>query len=301
MTLLRASLAVILAGLLLSTPILTFAQKDSRTKDAARHASDAAKTFTEIMNVKEKAIPKELLDTAEAIAVFPDVTKAAFLVGGRLGQGGSYFGKDAAEFLNGISMAVDGGLLSPVTSQSATTRHHPQEPAKPSHSKRDPCPPVPEGPSGASIDDNIRTAVNSFKDALEPKWYAGPDSGEDPLGKLAGHVLWFFNQVKDKGPWDYKYRDPAVNEGKRSKYEPFGNFNYGASGAAAGFSDGQLLRLAGHYQTDRTYARGENPGRLRSILGVGGRAPYGDEPGDQDQIRNGINYYRRKFVLKDCL
>src|SRR5688500_17264988 len=87
MTLLRASLAVILAGLLLSTPILTFAQKDSRTKDAARHASDAAKTFTEIMNVKEKAIPKELLDTAEAIAVFPDVTKAAFLVGGRLGQG----------------------------------------------------------------------------------------------------------------------------------------------------------------------------------------------------------------------
>jgi hypothetical protein len=54
---------------------------------------------------------------------------------------------------------------------------------------------------------------------LEPKWYAGPDSGEDPLGKLAGHAIWFFNQVKDKGPWDYKYRDPAVNEGKRSKYE----------------------------------------------------------------------------------
>src|SRR5688500_11246869 len=87
MTLLRASLAVILAGLLLSTPILTSAQKDSRTKDAARHASDAAKTFTEIMNVKEKAIPKELLDTAEAIVVFPAVIKAAFLVGGRGGQG----------------------------------------------------------------------------------------------------------------------------------------------------------------------------------------------------------------------
>jgi len=39
------------------------------------------------MNVKEKAIPKELLDTAEAIAVFPGVIKAAFLVGGRGGQG----------------------------------------------------------------------------------------------------------------------------------------------------------------------------------------------------------------------
>jgi lipid-binding SYLF domain-containing protein len=87
MTLLRASFALILIGLLLSTAVVTPAQKDARTKDAARHASDAAKTFTEIMNVKEKAIPKELLDTAEAIAVFPDVTKAAFLVGVRGGQG----------------------------------------------------------------------------------------------------------------------------------------------------------------------------------------------------------------------
>jgi len=94
MSLVRASFALIVIGLLLSTAVLTPAQKDpkdpkkdSRTKDAARHASDAAKTFTEIMNVKDKAIPKELLDTAEAIAVFPDVLKAAVLVGGRAGQG----------------------------------------------------------------------------------------------------------------------------------------------------------------------------------------------------------------------
>ncbi|HEU4432784.1 MAG TPA: lipid-binding SYLF domain-containing protein [Pyrinomonadaceae bacterium] len=84
---LRALFALILVGLLLSTAVLTPAQKDSRTKDAARHASDAAKTFTEIMNVKDKAIPKELLDTAEAIAVFPGVVKGAFVVGGRTGQG----------------------------------------------------------------------------------------------------------------------------------------------------------------------------------------------------------------------
>ena len=63
------------------------AQKKSRTRDAERHASDAAKTFTEIMNVRDKAIPKELLDKAEAIAVFPGVVKAAFIVGGRGGQG----------------------------------------------------------------------------------------------------------------------------------------------------------------------------------------------------------------------
>ncbi|MEP6635411.1 MAG: lipid-binding SYLF domain-containing protein [Acidobacteriota bacterium] len=63
------------------------AQKKTRTQDAARHSSTAAKTFTEIMNVRDKAIPKELLDKAEAIAVFPGVIKAAFIIGGRGGQG----------------------------------------------------------------------------------------------------------------------------------------------------------------------------------------------------------------------
>ena len=79
--------AALLIALLIFSAVITPAQKKSRTADAARHSSDAAKTFTEIMNVKDKAIPKELLDTAEAIAVFPGVIKAAFVVGGRGGQG----------------------------------------------------------------------------------------------------------------------------------------------------------------------------------------------------------------------
>ncbi len=63
------------------------ADNKSRTQDATRHASSAAKVFTEIMNVRERAIPKELLDKSEAIAVFPGVIKAAFIFGGRGGQG----------------------------------------------------------------------------------------------------------------------------------------------------------------------------------------------------------------------
>jgi lipid-binding SYLF domain-containing protein len=63
------------------------AQKKSRTQDAARHARDAADVFTEIMNIREKSIPKELLDKCEAIAVFPDIIRAAFVFGGRGGQG----------------------------------------------------------------------------------------------------------------------------------------------------------------------------------------------------------------------
>ena len=81
----RIASALAVIALLLSS--FTFAQNKPRTQDAARHANEAAKTFTEIMNVKDKAIPKELLDTAEAIAVFPGVIKAAFVVGGRGGQG----------------------------------------------------------------------------------------------------------------------------------------------------------------------------------------------------------------------
>ena len=66
---------------------LVSAQKKSRLQDATRHAQEAAEVFTEIMNVRDHAIPKELLDKAEAIAVFPDVIKAAFIFGGKGGQG----------------------------------------------------------------------------------------------------------------------------------------------------------------------------------------------------------------------
>jgi lipid-binding SYLF domain-containing protein len=62
-------------------------KKKGRLQDATRHSQAAAEVFTEIMNVREKAIPQELLDKAEAIAVFPDVVKAAFIFGGKGGQG----------------------------------------------------------------------------------------------------------------------------------------------------------------------------------------------------------------------
>jgi lipid-binding SYLF domain-containing protein len=72
--------------LVISANVAT-AKKQSRLQDATRHAQEAAEVFTQIMNVREHAIPKELLDKAEAIAVFPDVIKAAFIFGGKGGQG----------------------------------------------------------------------------------------------------------------------------------------------------------------------------------------------------------------------
>jgi len=89
MTLLHrvCSVALSISLMVLICAFAVSAQRKTRMEDATRHAADAAKVFTEIMNVRERAIPKELLDKAEAIAVFPGVVKAAFIFGGRGGQG----------------------------------------------------------------------------------------------------------------------------------------------------------------------------------------------------------------------
>jgi lipid-binding SYLF domain-containing protein len=62
-------------------------QTKKDVKEASKRANDAAKAFREISGDADKAIPRELLDRAEAIAVFPSVLKVAFGVGGRGGQG----------------------------------------------------------------------------------------------------------------------------------------------------------------------------------------------------------------------
>jgi lipid-binding SYLF domain-containing protein len=84
----RAVHALALAALLCLAGTVAPAQTNNkRTKDAARHASDAAKVFRQIMGTPDNNIPKDLLDKAEAIVVFPGVVKAAFIVGGSGGQG----------------------------------------------------------------------------------------------------------------------------------------------------------------------------------------------------------------------
>jgi SH3 domain-containing YSC84-like protein 1 len=56
-------------------------------KDEIKQSQKAAKVFSEIMQVSEKAIPENILEKAECVAVFPDVLKAGFVVGGRGGRG----------------------------------------------------------------------------------------------------------------------------------------------------------------------------------------------------------------------
>src|SRR5262249_13552952 len=63
---------------------------DSREKmrqQAADQSSKAAKAFEAVMQVPDKAIPKDLIGKAKAIAVFPQVLKVALSVGGEGGRG----------------------------------------------------------------------------------------------------------------------------------------------------------------------------------------------------------------------
>jgi SH3 domain-containing YSC84-like protein 1 len=84
----RSALFVIAILLLTAAGGARSQNRDAKKlSEAAKEAQKAADAFTEIMNVREKAIPQGLLDKAEAIAVFPDVIKAGFIVGGRGGHG----------------------------------------------------------------------------------------------------------------------------------------------------------------------------------------------------------------------
>jgi len=83
------SLAVLSLVLVTSTAVIAQSQTKNAKKlaNATREAQKAADVFTQIMNVPDKAIPQNLLDKAEVIAVFPGVVKAGFIIGGRGGHG----------------------------------------------------------------------------------------------------------------------------------------------------------------------------------------------------------------------
>jgi lipid-binding SYLF domain-containing protein len=61
--------------------------RDKMRQEATQQSQKAAKAFDAIMQVPDKAIPRELLEKAKAIAVFPRVVKVALTVGGEGGRG----------------------------------------------------------------------------------------------------------------------------------------------------------------------------------------------------------------------
>jgi lipid-binding SYLF domain-containing protein len=56
-------------------------------KNASKKAESAARVFEQIMGAPDRSIPAELLDKAEAVAVFPGMLKAGLGIGARGGSG----------------------------------------------------------------------------------------------------------------------------------------------------------------------------------------------------------------------
>ena len=79
------TVTVFCAALAVST--LAHAQAQKNLEDEVSQSEKAARVFGEIMATPDRGIPKDLLERAECVAVFPSVIKAGFIVGGRGGRG----------------------------------------------------------------------------------------------------------------------------------------------------------------------------------------------------------------------
>ncbi len=80
------SVFVVSVLLIITFSAASYAQ-NKEIRDAAKTADKATKALNEVMAIPANAIPETLIRNAKAVAVFPDVLKAAFLVGGSGGKG----------------------------------------------------------------------------------------------------------------------------------------------------------------------------------------------------------------------
>lgn len=97
------------------------------------NADWAALVTATIRAAQERGRAEELWQSgrrSEALAILqknPNLgIEYRVLVDDQTVRSGSYFGQAAADFLNGLNLALDAGLLSDGTERSGATRHHPQ-------------------------------------------------------------------------------------------------------------------------------------------------------------------------------
>src|SRR2546423_12257352 len=80
---------VISLSLLLFLSGAVFAQKQNQKEiaGAAKTTQKATQALDQIMAISDRSIPTDLLRKARAVAVFPNVIKGAFIIGGQGGKG----------------------------------------------------------------------------------------------------------------------------------------------------------------------------------------------------------------------
>ena len=71
--------------------LATFAAAQKKTgsdlRDAVERVEEASDALEDIMKIRDKSIPRDLLAKAKAVVVFPGSIKGAFIVGGQGGKG----------------------------------------------------------------------------------------------------------------------------------------------------------------------------------------------------------------------
>src|SRR5215470_6683354 len=93
--------------------------REKKVKEAAEQSTRAADAIDAIMKVPDKAIPRDLLAKAKAVAVFPRVIKVAVTVGGEGGRGVVSRHSEAG-WGNPVFIRGGGGSVGPQIGASST-------------------------------------------------------------------------------------------------------------------------------------------------------------------------------------
>lgn len=122
-------------------------------------------------------------------------------------------------------------------------------------------------------------------------------------------LYWFYQQVRGKGPWDYKQRK---NHALGISYEEAGNYNYGFAAACCGIPKKVAQYAAGQAQIAAHTSKPEWRAHTHeACLGYIGDTkvvmtvydyPYGDDPNDQRQIVAGYEDAERNMeeIKRKC-
>jgi SH3 domain-containing YSC84-like protein 1 len=104
----RNTALLFLAGALLAGQALAVTKSAAPTRKDIRVLDNATQILDKLTQASDNGIPRDLLDRAECVLVFPHVTKAAFFVGGRFGRGVAVCRNDNDQFGAPAFMSLGG-------------------------------------------------------------------------------------------------------------------------------------------------------------------------------------------------